>query len=125
LRVYIAATFRIVYALAGFAIVVLNVLIERKVVDWDPIIAVIVASVVGFVAFVGNLHLLKVKYDSRERNAARTRMHKPAVTALNAITVARPVTLEELGPSACSTSGVNGPLGGELCRGMRNVSEGY
>lgn len=99
LRIALATIYRILYALAGFAVVVINALIERKVVDWDPLIAVYVASGVGFLALFDNLRLLKYKFDARERNAARTRMMVALVTALDLIAERRSVRLPQLGAS--------------------------
>jgi hypothetical protein len=98
-RVYISIFYRVLFALAGLAVVVINALIERKIVDWNPLIAVYVASAVGAIAVADNLAQLKFKYDAQERNAARSRMHKPVISGLVSITKARPVDFEQLGVS--------------------------
>jgi hypothetical protein len=43
--------YRIGYAAAGLALVVISALIDRQVVHWAPIIGVHVAGVVGVLAF--------------------------------------------------------------------------
>ncbi|KRD07782.1 hypothetical protein ASE48_10115 [Mycobacterium sp. Root265] len=81
----LALGYRILYAFAGFALLVLNVLIEKKVVDWDPMVAVWAACGVGLVALFDNVRLIKFKYDARERNAARARLYRPMFSALVAL----------------------------------------
>src|ERR1700732_925767 len=98
-RLFLATSYRVVYALAGLAIIVLNALIDRKVVDWDPLIAVYVASGVGLVAFLDNLRLIKFKYEAHERNAARSRMYRPLILAMDSVAEQRKVRLLKLGAS--------------------------
>jgi hypothetical protein len=101
-RQFITIAYRVLFAAAGFAVVVLNALIEKKVVHWSPLVAVYVASGVGLVALVDNLGQIKLKYDARDRDAARSRMHKPVVSALLSIAKTRQVDFEQLGISAFS-----------------------
>jgi hypothetical protein len=91
--------YRIGYAAAGLALVVISALIDRQVVHWAPIIGVHVAGLVGLLAFFDNLRLLRFKFQSYERDAARAKMYKPLVTALYSITQVRPVKLIDLGVS--------------------------
>ena len=81
--------YRIGYAAAGPALVVISASIDRQVVHWAPIIGVHVAGLVGLLAFFDNLRLLRFKFQSHERNAARAKMYKPLVTALYSITQVR------------------------------------
>ncbi|PVA92257.1 hypothetical protein DDK01_20400 [Mycobacteroides abscessus] len=99
MRILIATLYRVLYAMAGLTVVVLSALIEAKVLDWDKRIAAYVAIGVGLLAFGDNLRLIKFKFDARERNAARARMHKPVVSALVAVQKVRPVDIEHLGVS--------------------------
>jgi hypothetical protein len=101
MRLWIAVTYayRVLYALAGLVLVILQTLVVNKVVEWSPTVVVWVAIGVGAVAFIDNLRLIRFKYHAHEREAARSRMHKPLVGALNAIAEARNVPLEHLGVS--------------------------
>jgi hypothetical protein len=99
LRVFWATAYRVVFAAAGLSVVVLGALVNNKVVAWGPWVVVSIASAVGLVAFIDNLRLIYFKYQAHEREAARSRMHKPLIGALNTITEARGVPLEALGIS--------------------------
>jgi hypothetical protein len=98
-RIKIAIAYRVLYAVAGFAAAATNVLIEKKLVNWDARIAVGIGVGVGLLAFVDNIRLIKFKFEAHERNAARSRMHKPTISALSAISKTRLVDLESLGVS--------------------------
>lgn len=99
MRIQIAVAYRVFYAFAGFAAVATNVLIEKKLVNWDARIAVAIGIGVGLLAFFDNIRLIKFKFEAHERNAARSRMHKPTISALSSVTKTRQVDLERLGVS--------------------------
>lgn len=98
-RLVFTWAYRIIFAMAGFALVVISALIDRKVVGWAPVVGVYVAFGVGLLAFLDNLRLLRFKFQAHERGAARARMHKPLVNALDSITDCRPIRMTMLGIS--------------------------
>lgn len=99
MRTAIEMTYRVLYALLGLVAVVLSALIQFKIVGWDRRIAAAVAIGVGALACIDNIRLIKVKFDAKDRSAARSRMYKPVVSALSSITLVRSVRLDDLGIS--------------------------
>lgn len=101
-RARAALWFRICFAIAGLALVVVQALIVTKVVPWSGWVAVSIASGVGFVALIDNIRTASIRYRGFERNKARNRMFKPLIAALDAVTIARAdekVRLVHLGAS--------------------------
>jgi hypothetical protein len=90
---------RLILAVAALVLAVIQSLIVTKVVKWSPWVAVVAASAVGLLAFIDNVRLAKTGYQAPERHKARSKMHKPLIFALDAISDARDVPLDALGVS--------------------------
>jgi hypothetical protein len=99
MRFVLATSYRVLYALAGLALVIVNALIDRQIVHWDQRVAAVGAIGVGLVACFDNIRLIRYKLQAHERNAARARMYRPMFIALVSVAEARSMQTFKFGVS--------------------------
>lgn len=91
--------YRVALALGAGSVPVLQAMITANVVNWSPWTVVWVAGGVGIGTVADSTRALFHKFKAHEREASRSRMHRPLVGALDAIATARGVPLRSLGIS--------------------------
>jgi hypothetical protein len=99
LRKRLGVVFRVFLAVAALALTAVQSVIVTGVRHWSPWIAVGAAVGVGGLTFIDQIRQISARYQSAQRNAARTTMQQELITLMYLITEDKTVKLIDLGAS--------------------------